>query len=202
MSKILIHHWPKSKIKIILVNNIYHYIQINKSFNAFQLGLQVKSHNFMINCSISAFLYFYYFPLSFSCYPCFCGYEFGHHIVPSMQYLIVFRASAGNQGAHSSAIVSYSQFEDRFPRTNGGGKLFTGVLSWFPTAGYTVTLGPRYLSMSLEMVMSSLSCWALVWDQTLCAGISPVQYTQSHGPDLATFWRRFSTVRKGRSHLP
>lgn len=27
----------------------------------------------------------------------------------------------------------------------GGGKLFTGVLSWFPTAGKTFTFGPRCL---------------------------------------------------------
>lgn len=115
---------------------------------------------------------------------------------------MVSSASSGSQDAHSFAIVSYSQRDDPFPCTNGGGKLFTGVLSWFPTDGYTVTLGPRCLSISLVMTVSSFSCCFRVWDQTLCAGMSPVQYTQSHGPDLAKVWRRFSTVRRGRSHLP
>ena len=33
----------------------------------------------------------------------------------------------------------------------------------------------NYLWMSLEMIVSSDSCCFLVWDQILCAGISPVQ---------------------------
>ena len=36
---------------------------------------------------------------------------------------------------------------DLLPWMKGGGKLFTGVLSWFPMAGYTVTLGPRCLEL-------------------------------------------------------
>ena len=49
--------------------------------------------------------------------------------------LSVFKACSDSHGDHSSAIVSYSQVLDLLPWTKGGGKLFTGVLSWFPMAG-------------------------------------------------------------------